>query len=700
MANTKLTKVQINSVDVSSYLLKWDVEENFGNPVYPAKISLVSTVTSAVTLAAYQRVEIWEGYTTSTDLKIFDGYVESYEPEPGRIAVKAFNKLYACNRTLLGAVKYDKNLVGNPIYSAGKYSDAFYDLVTTYAGLSATNGTTIQDSGTALIITQLNCFQKSVKERIDRISEALDWHYFYKASDDKVYFQPKQFTTNATTLTVGGNVVNVPKWKYDKTDLINDLRIDGLYQDSGVTQSFTGNGSTTVFTLSYTPVGDVALYYSAAKNYETTAKTEQERKVLGVTGSSSGSFDFTVDKINRQLTTSGFTAAAGTNNLLAEYVASIPNPVHMIDDTSITSYGRSQRNIVLTDVLTVADAESRARMVLDKFKNPFQSTELHVAHNSSFAATVGQSIQVVDAVNSPSVSSYFTIFGITRRYPGGYDILSVGNREFDPPEMFINMFERLHSLEQEDFNENGVAVELRDATMDLTLEPHSLVVDTYLANDSFILDHSVNGVLYSSSEAFTLVDMESAAAWAQEPIVSIAITLTNDSTANHFWIGTQGVNMAWVGTSGLAIMQNTTALPTLATVTGVGTGTPSRGTIGVWCYTSTPSSISALSLIIGNDSSNYHIYAGKQYAWGVYGQESSFALNNALLTYVVFDLDAPASVVGTVNWASIDYTNLAATVTAAGNITFDYLTASKSNVIGANGLGDRRTLYSTTTYSY
>ena len=709
MANTKLAQIKINSIDVTAYAYDYAVIENFGNAIYTAKISFAPTITSVVTLDASQPVEIWEGYVTPTDVKIFSGYLENYEPDIGKINVKAFNKMYAAVRTALTAVTYDSSVPANPIFPAGKYSDAFYDLVTTYALLNATNGVSITDTGASPVITKLLAYNTSVKERLDAISQAMGWIYFYKASDDLVYFQPKQATANPLVLTVGGNVVQVPKWKYDKTDLINDLRIDGAYQESLITETFNGTGALTTFTLSFTPVGDVALYYSTTKNYQTTASVESERRVLGVTSSTTGNYDFTVDKATKKISTigsggagltgSGGVAVAGTNNVLAVYVASIPVPVHFQDDPSITSYLLHQRIINLTDVITVADAESRAQAVIDKFKTPFQSTTMQIAHNSANSYMVGDSITVVDNVSNPTVNGTFTIFGITRMFTTGYDELSIGDREFEPPEFFINIAEKLHALEQELYNENGVLVEIRTATMDLTLEPHSLTVDEDYINDSFILDHADNGVLYDPDETALIEDFESTAGFSAGS-GSVALTITNDSTAGHFWVGTQGVNASWVAGAGTGVLEKTITAVDLSQETGVTGGTPVSGTFGFWAYMTTPASITEMRLRIGSSSSDYKEYIGKQYAYKVAGDAVSFAIDTAQLTLVLFDATDVDATAGAIDWTNITHFQARWAIASAGDITFDYSTASLGDVISLNGLGGRFTIKGTVTYNY
>lgn len=703
MGNTRLKQVEVDSTDLTSFLIKGTIKEDFGNPIYEATLEFARSVSSLVTFREGQTVEIWTGYTTSQDLKRFQGELISHNPEAGKIIVKASNDLYQTVRRTINAKIYDKSVVGDPINPDGKLSDAFTDIISTYTSLTA-DSSSVTDSGTAITLTKFICDHTDPKERLDKLAEALNWHYYYKASDDKVYFEPKQTTVNSNTLTVGSNVVNVPKWKYDKSDLINDLRLDGVFQQNDKEDLFTGDASETEFTLSSTPVGDVAIYVNNAKNYSTASPTQNELQTLGVENATAGSFDYTVDKSTKIVTfESGSVPGAGTNNILARYSAVEAVPVHLRNDVSYadppSGYGPHERTMQLTDVITVDDAEARVQEVIDRFKDPFQSAVLNVKNTNGVEFEVGEQIRVVDTTNQPNVDGDFVIFGIERNLIGGFDVVKVGDREFDPPEYFINVSERIHRLERELISDDVVLTELELVTFPVTVEPDGLTVTAQYLNDSFILDNSVNGVLYDADETSIVDDFEDATDWS-EGSGSETLTIANNSTAGQFWIGSQGVKASWVASSGTAIIENTDAQGDLSSVTGVASGTPSQGTGGVWAYTADASDITSVTLRIGSSSSDYKEYLGQTYAQKVAGTEGSFALVDSVRVYILFDLDSPDATSGTVDWTAIDFVQLRVGIAAAGDVTFDYLTVSKNNTIALNGLGERYTTYTEEINSY
>lgn len=706
MANARLMKVELDNIDVSAYVRSWKIKRDFGNSVDSMELEFVKSIEDVVTVSENgQTLEAWFGTVTATDKKYFNGYIEKFRTGTGTYECTAYSVAHSAVREMIGYQLYDPTVSGNPVEPDGKYSDAFIDIVTTYAGLSA-DSSTVDDTGTdpAKVIKKLVCFETDPKERMDKIAEAFQKIWYYRADTDKVYLRSPNSNVNTTILEVGVNVQGIPEWEYTKDYLINDLRIRGVYQERSIDETFSGTGSTQEFTLTYPPLGEAQLWYSAAKNYSTTSSPlANEQKVLGVDQSTSTSYDFTVDKAKKKISTvggngGGFTAAAGTNNILVRYTALVEIPVRIVDDISVTANRRYARRMTLKDTLTVQDVIARTTQIVEKFKNPFKSSSLKVPWADGQTFELGDSIKVIHSTAPKPIDEFLTIWGITYQWPDGHDIIKVGDREFQEAEYFLNTNERLAALESEVFDENAIYTEVRSGTAEIQLEPGTFTVDFVMANDSFILGLDDNCKLYGSAEAFLMDGFEVLGNWSQGPS-SITVNLTNDSTAGHFWVGTQGINVSWTGT-GFTGVQNVNAMPSFTTVTGVATGNPSRGTIGVWVYTTTPSSIADFALFIGNDVSNYRIYSGQQYSWKVLGLESSFALQNGVRTLVLFDLDGSSINVGTVDWAAIDSVLLAWTSTAAGNLTLDYLTASRSNIISMNGLGDRRTTFRTDTYAF
>lgn len=482
-----LTKVEIGGVDVSSYLINYEIEKTFGDEITEVEMEFVSSVNTAVTIDVGTTIEIWSGHTTSTDLKTFDGRIEKYEPEGGTIKIVGKDKIWDLVKKEV-TYSYDSNNDA----SAGVISEIFKDLVTTHGGLNA-DATTIQDSGTAKTISKFICNHTDVFERCKALATALDWQFYYRADTDKVYFEPKGYTTNTTDLTIGSNVITVPEWKIDSSDMVNDLTITGAYQEVETTESgqigTTSGYATTGITLTKTPTS-VKLYLDAA-NPPTTLKT-------GGIEDSSSSYDYTVDKVNKKILP--FSAFTNAHFAQVNYSYKIPATIRVYKQSSIDSYTTFKKTISLLDLRGTGDAETRGRDFLSKYSTPFKYTKLKIEATSDNDYQVGDLVTVTDLVNTPNViEETFVINRLTIRYPGDYVSLYIGDREWRLAEWQSNVEERLKRIEEEQFQNQDVIVQYIELENDGNFKPRpryfKLLKDVVDLNNSFILGHPTAGVL-------------------------------------------------------------------------------------------------------------------------------------------------------------------------------------------------------------
>ena len=158
--------------------------------------------------------------------------------------------------------------------------------------------------------------------------------------------------------------------------------------------------------------------------------------------------------------------------------------------------------------------------------------------------------------------------------------------------------------------------------------------------------------------------------------------LSTDTT--HKQVGTGSVNLAWTTSGSNYILWNSTSFGDLSAWTGVSSGTPNMGCVGLWIYQVSAGDITTVILRIGSTSSNYMEVTGTPCSVGV-----TLGVNTGWM-YYVFPL-ASGSKTGTPVWTTTAYAQLELGGTvASSNASFDYLTIGKSNTLGLNGLGDRR----------
>ena len=396
-----------------------------------------------------QIIEIWRGWSTPTDEKIFSGYIEKYEPDGGLIRIVAKDKFWDLIRKEITHV-YDSTIDA----SAGKISEIFKDIVTTYGGLTADAGS-IQDSGTAITIGKFVCNHTDLFERCTALATALGWQFYYRADTDKVYFEPVGYPVNANTLTVGNNIVKVPKWSYDNTEMVNDLTVVGAYSEVETTESgrigTTTGYNTTDVQLSAIPIS--VKVYNDNSNPPTTLK-------IGGVPNSTTTFDYYVDFNQKKIYPAPSTTFANNSYVETRYSLAAPIPIHQTNDASITAYGQFKKTITFTDIKTIADAEARGQNYLLKYSTPFVYGTIQVKSLSTNGLRAGQTVTVVDNVSTPTLNEPLAINRHTIRYPADFEECEVGDKMWRLSEWQADIQTALKRIAEDQLQNQDIVTEL------------------------------------------------------------------------------------------------------------------------------------------------------------------------------------------------------------------------------------------------
>jgi hypothetical protein len=497
---------------VTSKLVSLEYERTYGDLLPEISLKFIRTINSLVTMSTGLVVEVWRGWTVATEEKIFSGYIEKFEPQGGLIIVTGIDKLWdlvrgevthvydttvginttatafklidSTARFILKEIRpgnYVRNttdattalvvsvdsetqltldtnifLATSKAYAisigstAGKISEIFKDIVNNYTSLVC-DDTTVQDSGGEFVLEKFICNHTDPFERCKALADVLDWQFYYRADTDKVYFEPKGYTTNVNTLTVGSNVMQVPKWQYDITEMANDITFMGAMQVVETTKSgrigTTAGFNTTGIALDYEPIS--VKVYGDASNPPTTLKK-------GGTPGAFATFDYFVDKTNRMIYPRATTTFTNNDYYEIRYSLAAPIPINMYDQGSIDTYGRFVKSITLKDVRSVVDAEQRGTNYLNTHSIPFIYTTLKVKNTSTMALKVGEMIAVVDNVSVPAVSATLLINKLRIRWPADYDEIDVGDKYWRLAEFQTDVMEKLKRLEEDELSNSDI----------------------------------------------------------------------------------------------------------------------------------------------------------------------------------------------------------------------------------------------------
>jgi len=213
-----------------------------------------------------------------------------------------------------------------------------------------------------------------------------------------------------------------------------------------------------------------------------------------------------------------------------------------------------------------------------------------------------------------------------------------------------------------------------ELTYDLSVTVSDVGTPNWAAADYLKIHLSIDGaetigtmyfdhirILGSNYSAEILDDMEASAGnWT----VTNTGTITNEPTIKIQNAGSLKCDLTSATPNSI---QSTQSYGDLSFYTGVNTGTPIQGTIGIWLRFDDASAFGLITnwiqLEIGSSSGNYAKYNGRNYA-SVDGYQNfgSLTLTTSLVSgtwyYILFDLDSPISVTGTPDWTAVAWSKL------------------------------------------
>lgn len=441
------TYVSIGGVDVSSYVMSWSLPETISQIIDELNLLLVKTVLDVVTLVNETEVIVKRGKTTDPDEMdfYFRGFIVVWSPKGVNFEIIAQNKLRQLKRR---QVSY--NYIASEDPTAGVLSAIVEDLVETWGELTAN----VTDSSTYSTAMQVYpCNNDYVFERVDTLRQVLNWVLRYDYENDTVILEPKGTYTATTILRYNKlgttNILEPPKWDNDSTNMVNAVTIMGKATEGAKTDLFSGDGVTTVFTLSRTP-----------NSIEVQVGGVQ--KTLGQ-GGSGGAYDFSVEQYNNTITfNSTSIPAVGVNNIQVDYMSFVPPTAIREDSDSIDVYGKSQDTFVFQDCVTNQDCEKRAIEVLERFGQPFGKSSFPIPHFDEILHA-GMNIPVADDEND--VHGLFVITEIMHQWPDPVDIISLGQERIFEQNTAQSTEDRLQKLEKREYQNVTQVNTVKDANI-------------------------------------------------------------------------------------------------------------------------------------------------------------------------------------------------------------------------------------------
>lgn len=444
MSNPSKYKVLLNGVDVSSYVYRIPSILKTANQVVKSGVIVlnknVDSVIGIDSLIVGKVVSVQRGVSLSTERYVFRGEVVSFTPKGSVYELNVADKLYVGVRR-----EYDYAFDANIDTEAGVGSEIVKTLLD-FLGLSYTSGS-VQSTGTSTeLLLQKYPAKGAVLDTLKDLARIYNYQLFYNDEDDFVYFIPKGFTSTSTVLETGVNVLNRPQWLTTGEDIVNNLTIIGGSQLDWNVEYFSGDNSTTDFTLTAIPV-DTDIYVDSVK------------LLRGFNSSSPN--DFIVDTDRKVVRFTVAPASTAPNNIEVNYSYNVPVKVSINDEVSITNYSQRDATVINDKLSNSDDAELVARNNLSVSSDVLTSTPLRVISNNDLS--VGQLVQVIDSVNG--VNTNVVVKSVKYFYPYVFDEVEVGEVPVSEFDIYIGVLDNIAKLQRQLSSETDIDVTLKDLSV-------------------------------------------------------------------------------------------------------------------------------------------------------------------------------------------------------------------------------------------
>lgn len=457
------TKVTIDGTDITSYVIFYKVVDTVTD-ITTADVHLNNSILNIITLDKDQELIVTRGTVTATDNTIFKGNISTIIKDGGdMVKIEALDKLWLLQRRTI-TISYDKNIDDE----GGVVSAIASDLITR-------GGQTpdVEDSGTAIKLDKYIIRNDSVLDHLKELANLIDYWVYYDPDTDKVTFKSKGFDSFGTTLEVGVNLVEVPKWEYDYTKMSNDVTLTGDRQEIETDEGFASG--VTSLTLSNKP--------------ESIKVLTGSKVLVGGVVDQDSSFDYSVDKENKKVNFQSSTSSSGT----ASYSFMRPIKVRKKNVESISKYGTYALQKTIDTIQTTEDAEIKVDEILSNFSDPIVSVRRIGVYNV-FGGKAGQTVQIVDSINDEN--RVVNIKRYAYSYPDTVDELTVDDEPIYEDYVLINAIRRrLERLERRNEQAGDLITQILSLYRDFKPRKRFMKIlkETITDTNSFIWDHPSQG---------------------------------------------------------------------------------------------------------------------------------------------------------------------------------------------------------------
>jgi len=608
----KLKEVIINGVDVSAYVMSFTVEDDDDKTVVRSKIALKKTVNAVLDYTDSSLigdiVTVKRGVVLATEQFLFKGYLRNIDFEGGYVSVSCEDMLSEAKYTIVNT-SYDVN-VGS---EAGVVSDIAKNLINENLSIVA-SALSVQDSGTINIIRKIVFRQKILMDALEELAYLIDWQFYYDPTTDLVYFEPKGYVSSTEVLSTTTNVVKLPKWDINSSQLFNRIIIKGAQQEIFTEVGpYRLDGSQTGWDTDGITLEKKPIFTQVFSDTGATPTTE---KVGGV-ASSSSSYDYEIDTERKLLEFSSSFNPSTSYYASVKFSYNIPIQVVRKNATSITAYGMKSISQFREQIKTMSDAEDWAATQLQMYSEPFFKTTLNIRGINDLKTGVIHTVD--DSINN--INRQLMVKKIMFMYPYRYDVAEVADKEWRTSNWGVDTRQRLKVLEEKQADNDDLLNNVIDVDRTMDYERRYVKLDKfgidttigiygnafygqygtskYGANDRTyqelrkLVQHENTYEEYFEDDDFFNIDSNCEAYYNFENSSSVV-----DSTGNHSAATVDGATFSTGGKLG-----NCYSFDGANDFINTGFSTHGVRSISLWYYHQTPTGSNNQRLLVGKTSS-------------------------------------------------------------------------------------------------
>jgi len=386
--------------------------------------------------------------------------------------------------------KYLMDVIVEPeIYTDQEVSITITDLMAKYAPLL----TVVNVAVTTTILERISFNNISMFDAIKKLAAKANF-YFYVDNDKDLHFVEQE--SNPSGITLDNTNVISSSFSETSREIYNNVWVYGDRILSGWTNTFTGDGVGSVYTLDYKPHN--------TKNFVNDVLQKGGIYEMMALAPESG-INYLVDYDSKNIifisgTDAGYNIPGSGSGVTINYDRSTPIIKYGVNRASETTYGKKDKVIVDTNIKDPREAKQIVLQTLNEYSAPRIQGSVNI--EGIIAITAGDTVKI-NLPDTTIINQTYQILSVSYNFNdttiqnGKVVSISVSKKLLDLTDTLKDMLIQLRQLQANNQITDGVISRLETDEINQKFRVKEWKVTKSEVENSFILGGSVNGLLGS-----------------------------------------------------------------------------------------------------------------------------------------------------------------------------------------------------------